>query len=80
MRADKDCELYVKPSNHEVRKKKKYRTDISCRENMAYDPITVVSCAGAHQRSRRNGRSWLSRPISSSSILNSKMIAWEQDL
>ena len=33
-----DCELFVKPSNHEARKKKKYRTDISRRENMAYDP------------------------------------------
>lgn len=29
--------LYVKPSNHEQKKKKKYRTDISRRENMAYD-------------------------------------------
>ena len=30
--------LYVKPSNHEQRKTKKYRTDISRRENMTYDP------------------------------------------
>jgi hypothetical protein len=30
-------QLYVKPSNHEQRKKKKYRTDISRRENMTYD-------------------------------------------
>jgi hypothetical protein len=30
-------ELVVKPSNHEQKKKKKYRTDISRRENMAYD-------------------------------------------
>ena len=29
--------LYVKPSNHEQRKTKKYRTDISRRENMVYD-------------------------------------------
>ena len=29
--------LFVKPSNHEQRKTKKYRTDISRRENMAYD-------------------------------------------
>ena len=32
-----DIQLYVKPSNHEQRKKKKYRTDISRRENMTYD-------------------------------------------
>lgn len=31
-------ELVVKPSNHEQKKKKKYRTDISRRENMSYDP------------------------------------------
>ena len=30
--------LLVKPSNHEQKKHKKYRTDISRRENMAYDP------------------------------------------
>ena len=30
-------ELVVKPSNHEQRKKRKCRTDISRRENMAYD-------------------------------------------
>ena len=30
-------ELYVKPSNHEQLKSRKYRTDISRRENMAYD-------------------------------------------
>ncbi len=29
--------LFVKPSNHEQKKKKKYRTDISRRENMPYD-------------------------------------------
>ena len=41
-----DCELYVKPSNHEVRKKKKYRTDISRRENMAYDAeADTYTCA-----------------------------------
>ncbi len=32
-----EAELYVKPSNHEQRKKKKYRTDISRRENMPYN-------------------------------------------
>ena len=42
----KDCELFVKPSNHEARKKKKYRTDISRRENMAYDPESdTYTCA-----------------------------------
>ena len=35
-----ETELYVKPSNHEVRKHKKYRTDISRRENMGYDSKT----------------------------------------
>ncbi len=30
-------ELVVKPSNHEQKKKKKYKTDISRRENMPYD-------------------------------------------
>ena len=29
--------LFVKPSNHEQKKKRKYRTDIGRRENMAYD-------------------------------------------
>ncbi|MBR0464939.1 MAG: IS1182 family transposase [Clostridia bacterium] len=41
-----DCELYVKPSNHEAKRKKKYRTDISRRENMAYDPDSdTYTCA-----------------------------------
>ena len=41
-----DCELYVKPSNHEARKKRKYRTDISRRENMANDPDSdTYTCA-----------------------------------
>ena len=41
-----DCELFVKPSNHETKKKKKYRTDISRRENMAYDPASdTYTCA-----------------------------------
>ena len=41
-----DSELYVKPSNHEARKKRKYRTDISRRENMAYDPENdTYTCA-----------------------------------
>lgn len=39
-------ELYVKPSNHEQLKSKKYRTDISRRENMAYDADTdTYTCA-----------------------------------
>jgi len=29
--------LYVKPTNHEIKKAKKYKTDISRRENMQYD-------------------------------------------
>lgn len=38
--------LYVKPSNHEQRMTKKYRTDISRRENMAYDAETdSYTCA-----------------------------------
>ena len=42
----KDCELFVKPSNHEAKKKRKYRTDISRRENMAYDPQSdAYTCA-----------------------------------
>ena len=38
--------LYVKPSNHEQRKTRKYRTDISRRENMAYDAeADTYTCA-----------------------------------
>lgn len=38
--------LYVKPSNHEQKKKRKCRTDISRRENMAYDAETdSYTCA-----------------------------------
>ena len=41
-----DCELFVKPSNHETKKKRKYRTDISRRENMTYDPESdTYTCA-----------------------------------
>ena len=41
-----DCELFVKPSNHEAKKKRKYRADISRRENMAYDPESdTYTCA-----------------------------------
>ena len=41
-----DTRLYVKPSDHEQRKQKKYRTDISRRENMAYDEATdSYTCA-----------------------------------
>ncbi len=44
---DPETELFVKPSNHEIRKTKKYRTDISRRENMIYDPDTdTYTCAG----------------------------------
>ena len=42
----KDIALLVKPSNHEQRKTKKYRTDISRRENMAYNAETdTYTCA-----------------------------------
>ena len=38
--------LYVKPSDHEQKKQKKYRTDISRREDMAYDRDTdSYTCA-----------------------------------
>ena len=41
-----EIELYVKPSNHEQLKSRKYRTDISRRENMAYDePGDTYTCA-----------------------------------
>ena len=35
--AHPEMELYVKPVNHDIRKHKKYRTDISRRENMSYN-------------------------------------------
>lgn len=41
-----ETELYVKPSNHEAAKHKKYRTDISRRENMLYDEkANIYTCA-----------------------------------
>ncbi len=44
--AHPNLDLYVKPANHEQKKKKKYRTDISRRENMAYDAETdTYTCA-----------------------------------
>lgn len=44
--AHPETELYVKPSNHEVAKHRKYRTDISRRENMAYDAqVDTYTCA-----------------------------------
>ena len=44
--AHPETALYVKPSNHEARKHKKYRTDISRRENMVYDPeANTYTCA-----------------------------------
>ena len=43
-------ELFVKPTNHEQKKKRKYRTDISRRENMAYDEATdSYTCAAGKQ-------------------------------
>ena len=45
-------ELYVKPSNHEQLKSRKYRTDISRRENMAYDGTTdTYTCANGKKLS-----------------------------
>jgi hypothetical protein len=45
-----DTKLYVKPSDHEQKKKRKYRTDISRRENMAYDAGTdSYTCASGKQ-------------------------------
>ena len=42
-----ETSLYVKPANHEQRKTRKYRTDISRRENMTYDAKTdSYTCAG----------------------------------
>ena len=44
--AHPETELYVKPSNHEATKHRKYRTDISRRENMAYNVQTdTYTCA-----------------------------------
>ena len=41
-----ETELYVKPTDHEQKKNRKYRTDISRRENMAYDKETdSYTCA-----------------------------------
>ena len=39
-------ELYIKSASHEQRKKKKYQTDLSRRENMKYDRETdTYTCA-----------------------------------
>ena len=48
-------ELYVKPSNHEAAKHRKYKTDISRRENMVYDAqADTYTCANGKlvQRTR----------------------------
>lgn len=43
-------EMYVKPSNHEQKKRRKYKTDISRRENMGYDPQKdVYICASGNE-------------------------------
>ena len=45
-----DMELYAKPSNREIIKTKKYRTDISRRGNMKYDPeADAYTCACGKQ-------------------------------
>ena len=44
--------LYVKPSDHEQKKKRKYRTDIGRRENMVYDAdADSYTCAAGKQLS-----------------------------
>ena len=51
-------DLYVKPSNYEQKKHKKYRTDISRRENMEYNPETdTYTCSQGrllHKTGARN--------------------------
>ena len=43
-------ELWVKPSNYEQQKKRKYRTDISRKENMVYDAQKdIYLCAGGKE-------------------------------
>jgi len=43
-------DLYVKPSNHEQRKGRKYQTDISRRENMLYDEkADTYTCAAGKE-------------------------------
>ena len=46
----KRTELFVKPANHEQKKKRKYRTDISRRENMDYDKATDSYTCAAGKR------------------------------
>ena len=58
-----ETELYVKPNNHEAMKHKKYRTDISRRENMAYDAETnTYTCANGkllqETQEKRTHTSW----------------------
>ncbi len=56
--AHPQLDLYVKPANHEQKKKKKYRTDISRRENMAYDAETdTYTCASGKKLSKVGVRS-----------------------
>ena len=53
--AHPETELYVKPSNHEAAKHRKYKTDISRRENMTYDAqADTYTCANGKllQRTR----------------------------
>ena len=48
--AHPETELYVKPVNHEISRKKKYRTDISRRENMAYNAENdTYTCANGKE-------------------------------
>lgn len=59
--------LFVKPSNHEIRKKRKYRTDIGRRENMAYCAETDTYTCAQNQKlvpvSVRSSRSASGYPI-----------------
>ena len=51
--------LFVKPADHEQKKKRKYKTDIGRRENMAYDAekkrIPAPKERNCRQRQSRNG-------------------------
>jgi hypothetical protein len=46
--------LFVKPSNHEQKKKRKYKNDIGRRENMAYDTEKISTNEGILLRVNRS--------------------------
>lgn len=53
--AHPQLDLYVKPTNYEQKKHKKYRTDISRRENMAYDPVADTYTCSQGKLLRKTG-------------------------